>query len=370
MKIALFCNYMDNIGGAEYVNLFLAKKLNADIYTTNINEEKIKQFGFNTDNIYSIGKVPKSAPFRQEATYFLFKFLKLKKKYDFYLFFGDWTLPAAKKYYPNLWYIYSPTREIYDQSENIKNSLKSKYWPKHLLQLFFIVFVKVNQFLNRLDVKNINTFVSISRNIQNRMKKYLNIDSSVIYAPTETKKFFSRKSDYWLTVGRIVPAKRIDLQIKAFSQLPTEKLKIVGDCDQSKTSLEYFEYCKKIKPKNVEFIHSADSKEILEIYADCKGFIATAIDEDYGMGPVEAMASGKPVVASNEGGYKETIINKKTGILIDDINEDKIAEAIKALSKDLHQNSEQIKKDCQNQAQNFDADLFVEKIKNLIGVKA
>ena len=94
-KIAIFHNYMDNIGGAEYVDLVLARELNADIYTTNISSEKIKKMGFSDvlPRIYSIGKIPVNAPYRQEMAYRRFRKLNVAKdfgrKYDMYFIGGD-----------------------------------------------------------------------------------------------------------------------------------------------------------------------------------------------------------------------------------------------------------------------------------------
>ena len=68
------------------------------------------------------------------------------------------------------------------------------------------------------------------------------------------------------------------------------------------------------------YINWIDYKNLIDLYSNCKGFIATAKDEDFGMSPVEAMASGKPVIAANEGGYRETIIDGVTGKLIDNID--------------------------------------------------
>ena len=117
MKIAIFHNYMDNIGGAEYMDLILARELNADIYTTNIDKEKIGKMGFSTNNIYSIGEIPINAPFRQEAAYWKFRFLNIekrfKKKYDFYIIGGDWAMSGAIKNKPNLWLVCSPTIQIH-----------------------------------------------------------------------------------------------------------------------------------------------------------------------------------------------------------------------------------------------------------------
>ena len=69
-------------------------------------------------------------------------------------------------------------------------------------------------------------------------------------------------------------------------------------------------------PPNVTFLGEADENKLFELYARCKGLICTAIDEDFGLTPVEAFASGKPVIAVNEGGYRETV-TPQTGILVD-----------------------------------------------------
>ena len=110
-------------------------------------------------------------------------------------------------------------------------------------------------------------------------------------------------------------------------------------------------------------------KELIDLYANCKGFLTTSIDEDFGMTPVEAMAAGKPAIAPNEGGYKETIINEETGILINDINENKLAQAVKNLGKKINKNPLKYKTVCQNRAKNFDVEIFIKKIKEKIKEK-
>ena len=172
MKIAIFHNYMDNIGGAEYVDLVLARELNADIYTTNIDKEKIEKMGFNTNNIYSIGKIPINPPFKQEFAYWKFRFLgiekQFKKHYDFYIIAGDWAMSGAIHNKPNLWYVYSPTREIWDLYEYTRNNIVD-FWKRP----FFDIWVFFRRIINKHDVKYINKIISISENVQKRIKKYL-----------------------------------------------------------------------------------------------------------------------------------------------------------------------------------------------------
>ena len=121
---------------------------------------------------------------------------------------------------------------------------------------------------------------------------------------------------------------------------------------------------KKIKlnvPKNVEIRSSVTETELIDLYANCRGLITTAMDEDFGMTPVEAMASGKPVIAVNEGGYLESVIDRKTGVLIDP-HIGNIIEAIHIISH----NPEKYRKKCEEQARKFDKSIFIEKIKEKV----
>ena len=358
MKIAIFHNYMDNIGGAEKVGLTLAKELKADFYSTLIDREKIKKMGFRNINLKSIGSIPINAPFKQQLALYKFRKLNLKGKYDYFIIDGDWAMAGAVKNKPNLWYVHSPIREIWDLYEYIRENLVVP-WKRPIFDLW----VNYNRYLNRKYVKHVDKIVCNSLNTKKRVKKYLKRDSIVIYPPINTAKFhYEKTGDYWLSVNRLITHKRVDLQVKAFARLPKEKLVIIGCYEKSKHFIEYARYIKKIIPKNVKILSWIKEEELINLYANCKGFITTSKEEDFGMTPVEAMASGKPVIAPNEGGYMETIINGVTGTLIPDINVKKIVEAIQEVGK----NPEQYKKDCLEQAKKFDTKIFIKKIKEQI----
>lgn len=369
MKIAILHNFLDNIGGAEIVDLTLARELGADVYTTNIDSEKITQMGFSDilPRIKSIGRIPINAPFKQEFAYWKFRFLniekKFKKKYDFYIIAGDWAVGAARNNKPHLWYVYSPIREIWDLHKYTRNNIVGKK-----SRLLFDIWVLFRRILNRADVKYVKEIVSISKNVQARVKKYLGRASLIINPPTQINKFYFKKSKgYWLSVNRLIGHKRIELQLGAFAKMPDEKLIIVGSYEKSEHFLEHAKKILKDKPKNVEIKSWVSNRELVDLYANCKGFITTSQDEDYGMNVVEAMASGKPVIAPNEGGYKETLIDGKTGLLIDNINEDKLAHAIMKINLELKKNPNLYKVACEKQASKFDTRIFINKIKEQIG---
>ena len=362
MKIAIFHNFMDNIGGAEKVGLTLARELKADFYSTNIDEEKIKNMGFEDIKLKSIGKVPINAPFRHQAVLWRFRRLNLKDKYDFYIIEGDWAMSGAVNNRPNLWYVHSPIREIWDLYEDTRQNIVPWF-----ARGIFDLWVRGNRYLNRKYVKHVDKIVCNSLNTQKRVKKYLKRDAVVINPPIETNQFHYKKTgDYWLSVNRLINHKRVDLQMKTFRKIPEEKLIVVGDYEKSKHFQKYAKYIQRIKPDNVVLLKSVPFDELIELYANCKGLIATAKEEDFGMTVVEAMASGKPVMASNEGGYRETVIDGVTGKLIDDINAEKLVEAIKEIGR----NPEKYKNACLKQAQKFDTKIFIKKIKEVIEDKS
>ena len=367
MRIAIFQNFLDTIGGAEVVGLTMARELDADIYTTNIDRGKISAMGFDDvlPRIFSIGKVPKNAPFRQQMVLWRFHTLNLKGKYDFFVINGDWAVSGAVNNKPNLWYVNATIREIWDLREYVREKL-IRPWKRPIFDLWS----NYNRYLNKKHVGHVGAIASNSTFTKERVKKYLNRDSNLVYPPTQTNKFrYDKTGDYWLSVNRLIGYKRVDMQLKAFAKMPDEKLIVIGPYEKSKTSLSYVDLIKRIKPTNVTIIEGADSfEELAHYYANCKGFITTCLAEDFGMTVVEAMASGKPVIAPNEGGYRETVIDGETGILIDDLDEHKLAIAIQQLSKELKDSVKQnnYQKECRRQAEKFDASVFTRKIQSLI----
>lgn len=358
MKIAVFHNFMDNIGGAERVGLTLAREFGADFYSTCIDEKRIRKLGFSDIPLYSIGKVPVNAPFRQQAALWRFRHLNLKGKYDFFIIDGDWAMSAAVLNQPNLWYVHSPIREIWDLYWHTRQNTVPMY-----LRRAFDVWVHLNRRLNRSYIRKVNHVACNSHNTRARVRKFLNRDAEVIHPPVETRQYaFGKTGDYWLSVNRLISHKRVDIQLRAFAQLPSERLIIVGSYERSRHFQSYARTLHSLRPANVEILSWIDQKELIDLYANCKGFITTAADEDFGMTPVEAMASGKPVIAPDEGGYRETVIDGVTGILIKDIDEGKLRLAIQSAGK----NPEGYREACVKQAQKFDTKIFIEKIKDIL----
>ncbi|MBL7072014.1 MAG: glycosyltransferase [Candidatus Omnitrophica bacterium] len=357
-KIAVFHNCMDNIGGAEIVCLILARELNADLYTTNIDEDKIKKMGFSGINIRSIGRIPANPPFRQQAALAKFQRLNLGSDYAFYIIGGDWAVSGAVNNKPNLWYVHAPMREIWDLYEYTRQTMVPP-----LFRIAFDFWIRHNRKLVRGFVKDVQGMACNSRNTQRRIKNYLSRDTAIVNPPVDTAGFrCGGIGDYWLSVSRLIYHKRVDIQMEAFTRLPEERLIIVGSYEKAGHFKKCADHLKRIKPSNVEIRSWISREELIGLYAGCKGFITTSRDEDFGMTPVEAMASGKPVIAPDEGGCKETVVNNVTGLLIDNINADKLAAAILKISEEPLK----YKNACLERAKKFSTEVFIGKIKKMI----
>jgi len=353
MKIAIFHDYIGAIGGAEKIVLALARELSADVITTDVDMNAVKILGYEDVNIISLGKTIKMAPFKQISACMMFALCDFSSKYDFFIFSNNWAHFAAKKHKPNLLYCQStPVRVFYDLYDLYLHQ------QSFFSSLLFRLWVMLHRRMYEHYMDHVDLIIANSISIQERVKKYLKRTSKVIYPPIDISAFrFEEYGDFWLSVNRLYPEKRIELQIEAFRRLPGEKLLIVGDYAQGDSSSTYAANLMKDIPRNVKVMGTVSEKELRDLYARCKAFIITSRDEPFGMAPVEAMASGKPVVAVNEGGCLETVVEGVTGLLVKpDVIE--LQNAINIISRDPFK----YKENCIEQARKFDVSVFLDKM--------
>jgi glycosyltransferase involved in cell wall biosynthesis len=184
----------------------------------------------------------------------------------------------------------------------------------------------------------------------------------VICPPIEAGKYrFEEYGDFWLSVNRLYPEKRVDLQFDMFKELPSEKLVIVGGYTAGDQAGAYYDKLVENIPDNVEMLGVVSEMELIDLYSRCKGLVCTSIDEDFGITPLEAMASGKPVIAVQEGGFVETVLNGRTGLLVR-AERDALTNAVRAISK----NPARYKTECIARANEFDIEVFMNKMHSVI----
>jgi len=356
MKIAIFHDYFGVIGGAEKLVLTLARALGADVITTDTDNNLIKKMEFEDVKIISIGKSIKRPILKQLSTCVKFASCNFRDDYDLFIFSGNWTHFAAKRHKPNIYYCHTPVKAFYERNDWLKQE-------SFLVRIFFKLWVLFHKPLYEYYMNHVQTIVANSSNTQLKIRKYLHRDDNeVIYPPVDCARFrFQEIGNFWLSVNRFYPEKRIELQIEAFRCMPDEKLVVVGSFTEGDYASKYAERIKHSLSKNVEVRDAVTEKELIDLYSKCKGFISTAKDEDFGMAAVEAMASGKPVVCVREGGYTESIVDNITGLLVDPTVEG-IVQAVKTISKD----PQKYQHACQKQAKKFDIAIFIKCMKEKI----
>ena len=352
MKIAIFHDYFGAIGGGERVVLMMAKILGADVITTDI--DALSKMHPEVP-VISLGPTFKYRGFKQISACLKFYFCDFSKEYDLFIFSGNWAHYAAHRHHPNMWYCHTPVRAFYDLYQVFLSRLDL------ISRQEFRIWAGFQTRFDRRSVRQIDTIVTNSKNVQTRIRKTYSRDAVVIYPPVDTTQFhFIEYGDFWLSVNRLYPEKRIELQIEVFRQLPEGKLIIVGGYAQGDHASEYLKNLNAHLPSNVTILGEVSEPYILELYGRCKGLICTAIDEDFGLTPLEAMASGKPVIAVNEGGFKETVTDA-TGILVD-ADSNQIVEAICIITKD----PTKYKEACLARATIFNFSRFSENLKKAV----
>jgi len=159
---------------------------------------------------------------------------------------------------------------------------------------------------DRRAAERVTQFVAISEIVRERIRKYYQRDSIIIYPPVEVERFaVSReRDDYFLILSRLVPYKRIDLAVQACGELGVP-LVIAGD-GRDRARLEAM-----AKP-NVRFLGRVSDGAARELLARCRAFLFPG-EEDFGITPLEANACGKPVIAFAGGGALETVVPGVTG---------------------------------------------------------
>ena len=150
--------------------------------------------------------------------------------------------------------------------------------------------------------------------------------------------------------------KRIDIIIEAFKKMPEKKLVIVSTGSDEKRLKEFADGC-----VNIKFTGAVDEKTLLQLYATCEATIIAAKDEDLGLVPIESNASGKPCIAIREGGFKETIIEGKTGVFFDTPDAESIMKAVERCEK-IKWNTKAIKRN----AKRFDTKVFIKRMENIM----
>lgn len=273
---------------------------------------------------------------------------------------GKWKMENGKKPV-HILYCHTPTHYYWRHyNQYIKNPGFGFLNP--IARLGLKILVKPLRKLDYKTAQKPDVIIANSTHIQSDIKKYYGRDSVVIHPPVDTERFRLSASSSQLpakkgfvTVGRQVPYKKTEIIIEACNKLKFP-LTVVGNGPENKR-------LKRLAGPTVIFDSSADNKKVADYMAESEAFIFAA-EEDFGITPVEAMASGTPVIAYKAGGALDYVVPGKTGEFFDQQN----AESIKKVLSDFNFNNyypDKIRK----YANDFNQNKFQDKILRLVKIK-
>jgi glycosyltransferase involved in cell wall biosynthesis len=204
----------------------------------------------------------------------------------------------------------------------------------------------------------VDYYIANSQFIAKRIQKVYRRDATVIYPNVATSDFVveNQKEDYYFTCSRMVPYKRIDLIVKAFTSMPDKKLVVIGDGPD-------MEKIRALSGPNVELLGYQDFEVLKLKMSKAKAFVFAA-EEDFGIVPVEAQACGTPVIAYRKGGALETVKENVTGVFFKEQTVDSLAQAI-----DVFESKEFDPYEIRAWAERFSTERFARELRLFINEK-
>ena len=355
MKIAIVHDYLNQYGGAErvietlhevypdapiFTSIFLPKNLPSVFSTFDIRPSFMQKFPFLD---------------RHFKKYLLFYPYAIEsfdlRGFDLVLSSSSAFAKGAQvqKGTCHICYCYSPMRFTWET-----NSYLAK---EEFGRINRIILPWALDRLKKWDIKTINRvdhYVAISQHIRQKIKKFYQRDADVIYPPVDISRFNLSETvdDYFLVVSRLNAYKRIDLVIDAFNQIRLP-LTIIG-------TGPFRERLEQKAGKNISFLGKVSQTELSRYLSRSRAFIFPG-EEDFGIAPVEAMASGRPVIAYAKGGALETVLDGVTGLFFKDPTASSLIEAI-----DRFTNIEFDPVKIREHTLQFDKEIFKQKIRDYL----
>ena len=360
MRVAIVCDWLTNVGGAEKVLLEIHRLYReAPIYTSQYKPKGIDWFNDADVRTGWLQIFPASfrrflGPLRARW----FSRLDLSE-YDLVISVTGAEAKCVSRLKPgakHISYCHAPTQyywQLYDTY--VKNPGFSVLNP--VVRFFFKLLVGPLRKKDFEGAERVSEFITISEYTKELIKKYYKRDSVVIAPPVETEIFGSRKDvtqDYYVVTSRQVNWKRLDLAVKACVKLKRELL-VIGEGP---------EHNKLVKMAGnsdfVKFLPLMKREELAEKLAGAKGYIFPSL-EPFGIAPVEALAAGCPVIAYGAGGALDYVSDSKNGVLFDKQTVSSLSEAILRFEKMRFD-----RKEVSKSAERFSVERFDKEIKDFI----
>lgn len=255
-------------------------------------------------------------------------------------------------------YVHSPVRYAWDLQHQYLQEAGLSKGLKGWLARVILHYIRLWDYRTS---NNVDYFIANSNFIAKRIWKCYRREADVIYPPVDVDAFelCDKKEDFYLTASRMVPYKKMDLIVEAFSKMPDKKLVVIGDGPD-------FAKIKAKAASNITLLGYQPFEALKEHMQRAKAFVFAA-EEDFGITPVEAQACGTPIIAFGKGGALETVIGLKnenpTGVFFQEQTVASICDAVRVFEE-----KQNIFKpaSCRKNAERFATEEFVTEIKSFI----
>ena len=356
MKVAIIHYWLLSMrGGEKVIESIIDLYPDVDIYTHVYDPSRISD-KINKQRIYTtfINKIPLSKKIYKYLLPLMPHALKLLNLNKYDLIISNESGPTKgiikRKDAVHICYCLSPMRYIWDMSNTY---LKKLSFTKRIIAK--ITF----SYLRKWDIKtskSIDEIAVISNFVKMRVKKYWNRESKVIFPPVIIESFNINDEigDYYLVLSQLVYYKRIDIAVNAFNKI-NKKLIVIGEGEE-------LEILKHKAKDNIRFIGWQNEENKRKYLSACKALIFPGI-EDFGIVPIETMASGRPVIAFKGGGALDYIKNDINGIFFHSQTSESLFESIIYFEKNIHLFNSKIIKESISK---FSDSRFKERIKEFI----
>ena len=352
-KIALVHDWLTNMGGAEKVvycfhEIYKDAPIYTTFYTPNNLDDKFKNLNVKTSFLQGKKTVINHKKYFPLMPLAFSRFNM--KDYDIILSSSSSCAKGVKKRKDaiHICYIHTPMRYAYEYKHEYLDGMNPiKKCLVNILLFFMRIWDKNNS-------KRVDYFIANSSEIKRRVKDTYGRDAIVINPPVDCNSFNISNTDgnYFFIVSRLVKYKRFDLAIKACNELH-ENLVIIGDGPEK-------DYLESIAGPTITFLGRQDDDVVRKYMSECKALLFPGL-EDAGIVPVEANASGRPVICYGKGGVLDTIIDGKTGIYFEEQTVESLINAIDVFNK-TNFDKEEIRK----HSFQFDESEFKKKIKEYV----
>jgi len=220
-------------------------------------------------------------------------------------------------------YVHSPIRYAWDLQHQY---LRESHLDRGLRSALARVLLHYIRGWDSRSANGVDYLVANSQFIARRIRKAYQRDATVIYPPVDLANMTlsTQKEDFYVTASRMVPYKRIDLIVQAFSQTPERRLVVIGDGPEMKK-------IRAVAGENVQILGHQPSEVLIDHLRRARAFVFAA-EEDFGISVVEAQACGTPVIAFGRGGALESVVGlpleRATGVFFGEQTTESLLEAV------------------------------------------